>query len=277
MGSIFDTPDKNDAQQNQGSEGARKSIFDSDWATQKDEPTEIISKQISVWSILILVLGVLSLPALVFDTLIFIPWITLILAAGIALWLYLSGGETLGKGLLLLGFCLAAFVLIAVFTANTIYTKTVVSQGDAFARRLFDFIKSGDTLQFHLASMPSPSRGRVTDEKQYWKDIIDAKQGGNPLSTAHMDLHKNSISNPSVLSIYNYRDSVKLTLVRHEPIVKDENENSELLPLIYAATYTSAAGRTETFFFAVVLLHSLSSDGRAYWSWQGFSNKPLHP
>ncbi|MBQ1456429.1 MAG: hypothetical protein IIZ25_11360 [Thermoguttaceae bacterium] len=277
MGSFFDTPDKNGAQRSNGSEGTRKSIFDSSWAPQKDEPTEIISKRISVWSILVLVLGVLSLPALVFDTLIFIPWIALILGAVVALWLFLSGGETLGKGFLLLGFCLAAFVLITILTANTVYTKTVVSQGDAFARRLFDFIKSGDTLQFHLASMPSPSRGRVTDEKQYWKDIIVAKQGGNPVSSAHMDLHKNSISNPSVLSIYNYRDSIKLTLIKHEPLIKDEKENTELLPLIYAATYKSAAGQTETFFFAVILLHTLSSDGQAYWSWQGFSNKPLQP
>ncbi|MBO7678374.1 MAG: hypothetical protein J6S75_01750, partial [Thermoguttaceae bacterium] len=213
MGSIFDTPKNNGAQQNNGSEGARKSIFDSAWAPQKDEPTEVISKRISVWSVLVLALGILSLSAFVFDTLIFIPWAALILGSIIALWLSLSGGETLGKGFLLLGFCLAAFVLITIFTAKTVYTEAIVSQGDVFARRLFDFIKSGDTLQFHLAAAPSPSRGRVIDEKQYWKDIIEAKQGKNPLSTPHMELHKTAISNPSVLSIYNYRDSVKLTLV----------------------------------------------------------------
>lgn len=287
MGSLFDTPQNTPQnkgpQENGGDHGGsaehpRKSIFDSQWSSSTEEPDQIINRRVSVWAIIIFLLGLSSLLAFVFDTLNFLPIVTLGLGAVVSLWLFRFHSETGGGKLLLAGICLAICVWVSLFTAEKLYLRNTVAQGKAYAQRVFDFILSGGTLQFQLAKKASFAREEVKDEVQYWNDLLrDDPSSTNPFSTEHQELHKESISNPTVLSLYNYRDSVKITFIEALERVSDEASRTETIPLIYAATYNNAEGQKETFFFAVTLTHYLSSEGRSYWAWTHFPDKPITP
>lgn len=248
----------------------KRSIFDSEWQNADQTAVDEVGVRIASTAVITLVCGVGALAAFVAPTFIFLAWITLGLAA-VSLALISRSEKTLGgKRLVLIGIFLALLPLVALPISNYIYFHHVVKQGREFAALVLHAAQKGETTALYQLKTPCSLRKEVRSEQSYWRETLS---GLDP--EQHATLHSDFLSHPLLLTLAALGDDAKISFYKPGPLVQ-ENEYTEILPLIYTATYTNAQGNNESFFFVIGLYRSRDpKEKMAMWSWKSFGNEPL--
>lgn len=251
-------------------EERKRSIFDSEWQNSDQSLSDEAGVRIASTAVITLVCGVGSLAAFAAPTFLFLAWITLGLAV-VSLALIARSEKTLGgKRLVLIGLFFALLPLVALPVSRSIYYYNAVKQGREFSALVLNAAQKGETTALYQLKTPCGIRKEVRSEESYWRETLSAIEPDQ-----HATFHSDFLSHPLLLTLAALGDDAKISFYKPGPLVQ-ENEYTEILPLIYTATYTGAQGNKESFFFVIGLYRSRDpKEKMAMWSWKSFGNDPL--
>lgn len=248
----------------------KRSIFDSDWQNTDQPLSEERSDRIAPTAVLALIGGLFSILAFFSPIFHFIPWVTLALAVVSGVLIARSEKTLTGMRLVFIGTFLAIVPLVAIPVSSQIYFHQAVRQGREFTSLILHAIQQGNTTALYQLQSPAGSRNDVSNELAYWKNILDTRD-----SDSHAKIHTDFLSHPLLLTLMALGDDAKISFFGAGPLL-EENEYKEILPVIYAATYTNASGEKESFFFAIGLnRYKDAKQKNAQWCWSSFGKDPL--
>ncbi|GHT21083.1 hypothetical protein FACS189419_01420 [Planctomycetales bacterium] len=218
---------------------SNNSIFDTKWSETTEENT--VYTGVSVSALVAFFFGISSVLVFVNVWFFFIGILGTITAL-FAMWtIRQSGGLLTGKWFAYLGIVMPILFTTTVFASSVFFDYTVNHQSEQFFRDWFAVVQKGNVQE--VLSFYTLPRPEIQDDKVWWTEQY-SKDG------SHRGLHE--FAENKLMRIFLALGSdAKITYYKTDKIDLVYDPDYVEVTKIYALTYQSKEGKTETFFFKI--------------------------
>ena len=152
-----------------------------------------------------------------------------------------SDGIVTGTSLAYTGLCSAMIALISVAVFWSAYQYGIRKEADQFFRLWFAAVQAGDIPRAKEFQSIYVNRSRASDTQSWWQEQYDD-------SFAHRAVHR-YVDDPLVRVVMALGIEARITY--HKTLFVHSGQESDIVRSVYAVTFESESGVTETFFVQI--------------------------